>query len=233
MIRSITIAAVALLTVCSTAEGQVTLFEHTDFYGTARTFERDVRDLRRSGFPNDAASSVVVEPGCTAWLYSDRDFRGRETVITSRQRDRRRGQGESISDLGRTSVGNDRVSSIVVRCQHNREHDYQRSRVDHRERRLSSSSRSSYEVASSAVLYSDAGFRGRSLAIDYQIEDLGRTRIGNDRLSSIQVAPGCRAIVFEDVDFRGRSVVVRHGSADLGRTAIGNDRASSIIVECR
>ena len=84
---------------------RVTLYEDTNFRGTAFSFDSDVGDLRSAFGANDQASSVRVAPGCTVRLYPDPQFQGSYTE-TSRD----------ISDLRNSQVGNDSASSIQVRC---------------------------------------------------------------------------------------------------------------------
>lgn len=82
------------------------------------------------------------------------------------------------------------------------------------------------------TLFEDAGFRGRSYQAFSDLNNLGNTPIGNDRVTSIRVDPGCEAILYEDVDFRGRSAVIRADAGAIEDFGIGNDTASSIRVAC-
>ncbi len=82
------------------------------------------------------------------------------------------------------------------------------------------------------TLYSDADFGGNSETITGDVAELSRTRIGNDRLSSLRVDRGCRAILYSDSGFRGRSMEVTYDIPSLNGTAVGNDSVSSIRVEC-
>lgn len=84
---------------------RVTLYEDTDFQGSAFSFDSDVGDLRSAFGANDEASSVRVAPGCTVRLYPDPQFRGSYTETNS-----------DISDLRGSRVGNDSISSLQVRC---------------------------------------------------------------------------------------------------------------------
>ena len=84
---------------------RVSLYQHTNFRGTAFSFDSDIRDLRAEFGANDEASSVRVAPGCTVRLYQDHQFQGDYTE-TSRD----------IEDLRDSRVGNDTTSSIQVRC---------------------------------------------------------------------------------------------------------------------
>lgn len=85
--------------------GVVTLYRDSGFRGPSQSFSGDVPDVRLSGFGNDAASSVRVDPGCIATLYAGGDYRGAYVELR-----------DDEPDLGRTPVGNDHVSSIRVRC---------------------------------------------------------------------------------------------------------------------
>ncbi len=65
----------------------VTIFEHTNFDGIARTFGADERDFLALGGPcmtwDNCASSIRVQPGWSATIYEDPNFLGAALVITS------------------------------------------------------------------------------------------------------------------------------------------------------
>ncbi len=63
--------------------------------------------------------------------------------------------------------------------------------------------------------------------------DLRNNHIGQDTISSVVVAPGCRAVLFEDIGFRGRAAVVIGDISNMRCSAVGNDRVSSVQVDCR
>ena len=90
----------------SGSSDRVTLYEDTNFKGSAFSFDSDVGDLRSAFGANDEASSVRVAPGCTVRLYPDPQFNG---DYTETNRD--------IPDLRGSDVGNDSISSLQVRCQ--------------------------------------------------------------------------------------------------------------------
>jgi hypothetical protein len=84
--------------------GEITLYEDVEFRGGSRTFDREVKDLRRLGW-NDKASSFDIASG-TWELCRDIDFRDCRT-FRSDERDllRLRGWNDTISSLRR--VGGD------------------------------------------------------------------------------------------------------------------------------
>lgn len=92
---------------CTGAGGRgVTLFSDDGFRGTQERLFADDPDLADNrGVGNDRASSVRVDQGCEAWLFADRDFRGASVYLTG-----------DVPALDRTALGNDRVSSVQVRC---------------------------------------------------------------------------------------------------------------------
>ena len=83
---------------------EVTLYEHVEFRGASRSFDRDVPDLRSMGW-NDRASSIAIRSG-TWELCRDTGFRDCRT-FRSDERDlqRLRGWNDAISSLRR--VGGD------------------------------------------------------------------------------------------------------------------------------
>ena len=57
---------------------------------------------------------------------------------------------------------------------------------------------------------------------------LFNTAIGNDRRSSLRVAPGTRVLLYSDVDYRGACQVFTGDVWNLSLTRIGNDSVSSL-----
>jgi hypothetical protein len=82
------------------------------------------------------------------------------------------------------------------------------------------------------VLYEDVGFEGRYEVFYDDDRNLEGSRIGNDRVSSLRVAPGCRVTLYADANFRGERLAVSGEVEDLRDTRIGNDRVSSLRLEC-
>ena len=83
------------------------------------------------------------------------------------------------------------------------------------------------------ILYTDVGYRGQNELFVQDVDDLRRSRVGNDSVSSIRVSPGCQATLHETIRFSGRSMVIESDIPDLSGTRIGNDVTSSITVRCR
>lgn len=225
---SILLAAIMLaaLTVPAAADHDrdgVTLFADVHFRGQYETFIGDVPNLRRTYFGNDRASSIAVPRGCRVTLYHDAYFRGAAVTL-----------GHDVADLRYTRIGNDEVSSLSVACYGGRRGGRwdRADRWDERgyyDRRYNDRGRGFRGV----IVYSDADFRGRYESFDNDDADLRDNPIRQDRISSIEVAPGCRALLYSDVGFRGRATVLTTSYADLRYSAVGNDRVSSIRVDCR
>ena len=196
---------------------EATLYRHEGFRGTAIRVTGDIADLRRTAIGNDSVSSLEVH--CTrgyrrGWQdsYRDQDWR---------QGHNRRDSAWHDGGWGNRDEGwGNRDEGWRNRRSQNR---YQRSnRVDRRARDRD------------VVLYRNANFRGRAVALSGDVADLDYTTIGNNELSSIFVPRGCRATLYSRTGFRGRAIEVRGGGiAHLGDTAIGNDCVSSIAVRCR
>lgn len=89
----------------SSAARGVVLYRDREARGPSQFFDRDVPDLDRTRFGSRMASSIDVSPGCTAVLYELPGFRGRRTEF--RERD---------NNLRNTTVGEDTVSSLQVKC---------------------------------------------------------------------------------------------------------------------
>ena len=118
--------------------------------------------------------------------------------------------------MRRTSLGNDRASSLRIDCdRHGRPYDRGR------------------RSAAGATLYAGGDYSGRSEIFYRDVDRLSETEVGNDTVSSVRVDPGCRLVLYEHPDYRGRSIVLTGDEPDMRRTSLGNDRASSLQIDCR
>jgi len=186
--------------------GGVILFEDDDFRGEAERFTYDDPRLADNLIGNDRASSVRVAPGCEAVLYEDENFRGRSTLVRG-----------DVRGLRSTVVGNDQVSSIEVDCRRVGGGPHPAPDWGHRR---------------GVALYEDSGFRGEVEILYDDDASLENNAIGNDRVSSIRVAPGCEVTLYEDSGFRGTSITVRDEIEDLRYSRVGNDELSSLRIDC-
>ncbi len=176
-----------------------TLFEHTEYQGHSELFtEGEVTDLRRRPIGNDRASSVRIDEGCLVELFTEGGLRGSSALLNHDQ-----------PRLGDTPVGNDTVSSLRVECREDpailaelpgatlySETGF-RGRSQHVSSDLASLDGStigdnqtrSIELSPGcvAMLYDGAGFRGDWTELRSSESDLGDTRIGLDRVTSIRI----------------------------------------------
>ncbi len=79
------------------------------------------------------------------------------------------------------------------------------------------------------TLHEDCNYRGRNSYLEAGTYRTYQMRIGNDKLSSLQVPAGYRVTIYEDDNFRGRSQTYSEGVSCLD--SAWNDMASSIVVE--
>lgn len=82
------------------------------------------------------------------------------------------------------------------------------------------------------TLYEHDSFRGRHETFYGDDANLRDNSVGNDRVSSVRVAPGCTVTLYQHADYQGFSTTLRHDAAELGSSAVGNDAVSSIEVRC-
>jgi hypothetical protein len=149
-------------------------------------------------------------------LYADVDYDGTFAEL-----------GADVWRLSETRIGNDRASSLQVRCSG--------------DRRPWGPLRpggpgwpgSGLPPGSGVTLYRDAGYRGASQSFEGSVADLRGSTIADDEASSVRVLPGCRVLLFRDADYRGVAIEVRDDVADLARTHVGSDQVSSLRVDCR
>ena len=180
----------------------VTVYEHAHFSGRQATFYGDTAWLPHG------ISSIRVEGRCTVTLYSDYGFRGRRQEITS-----------DVPNLEGSRVGNDRVMSLTI--------------SEYRPQPPSGPppSRPPRPVPrqGEVILYEHADFKGRSLQLTGDINNLRKTRLGNNVISSILIR-GAEVTVYEHPGFAGRNQTFDRSVRSLRGTRIGNDTISSIRI---
>ena len=86
------------------SEGTVVVFADVGFRGRSGTFRGDMPSLRQAGL-DDAISSLRVPRGCDVILFEDEGYRGRAAVFS-----------RDTDSLSGSRVGNDRASSLQIRC---------------------------------------------------------------------------------------------------------------------
>ena len=218
---------------------QVVACRNSGFRGRCETFTSDVLDLRDIDF-NDVISSLSVSkvPTGPVTVFRNVNFGG-----TSFDAD----EGDvSIADIRASSVGNDRISSIqiasgyqVVACQNSRFRGrcefFTSDVLDLRDidfNDVISSLRVSKVPTGPVTVYQNVNFGGSSLDAgegDVSIEDLRASSVGNDRISSIQIAPGYQVVACQNSRFRGRCDTFTSNDLDL-RDIGFNDVISSLRV---
>lgn len=261
--------------------GAVTLYADAHFRGASQTFDRDIPNLQRNPFGNDRASSVVVAPGCQVTLFSDADFRGRSAVVEGNVAELNRTSvgNDSVSSLRvDCRYGNDggygnppghggyQESGVTLYSGVNfsgRSETFHRDDSRFYNNQVGDNQARSIRVAPGcrATLFDVPDYGGRSLVVDYDIADLGRTNLGNNVVSSIQVrcsatgnpgygnppgqgGPGYGnppggarpgVTLYSDDRFRGVSETFYGDVNSMKRSSLGNDRASSVRVSpgCR
>ncbi len=110
-----------------------------------------------------------------------------------------------------TEVGNDNVSSLAVFC---------------------GAPGEAGDRETGVVLYVHADFQGPHETFHDHDPDLGDNRIGDDKVSSVRVAPGCEVLLYKRTDYRGAQTAFTADAPSLAGTEVGNDAASSLRVYC-
>ena len=82
------------------------------------------------------------------------------------------------------------------------------------------------------TLYEHEDFGGTAQSFSTDVARLAGTVIGNDRVTSLRVAPGCVVTLYGDADFRGPTTTLRADARRLHGTEVGNDSASSLRLAC-
>jgi hypothetical protein len=179
----------------------ITVSDDVNFQGATETFRDDVPDLRVFRF-NDRISSLVVAPGESWEVCDDVKYGGRCIVVSGSERDlRARGLNDVITSMRRLQGREAR-----------RERD---DRDDHDNR-----------GGGGITVSDDVNFEGTTATFRRDIPDL-RDVFLNDRISSLQVAPGESWEVCENTNYTGRCLVVSGAERDLRRRGM-NDTITSL-----
>ncbi len=219
-------------------EPVIALYRDAAFTGRREIFYQGDSDLRNNRIGDDAASSVRVVPGCRVTLYSDAGYRGRSVELSS-----------EVRNLGNTRLGNDAVSSLRVRCRDRRDDRHDDRRDDRHDDRRDDGWHDRDDTGSGdgwnpwghdsgtsgrggATLYAGGDYSGRSETFFGDVDRLSGTEVGNDTVSSVRVAPGCRLVLFEHPHYQGNSSVVTTDVPSMRGTSLGNDQASSLRLDC-
>jgi hypothetical protein len=217
LIQGAAFLVLALIWTAGAQQSGVTLYQERDFRGRNETFLGD-DPLLDDNDVGRAARSIRVDPGCEVTLYERPYYQGGSTTLDS---DRR--------DLGYGGFGG-AISSLRVRCSGG---GWQASAWQGGSGGGGGWQGSGWQGGSGGVtLYEDSGFRGRQETFVQDDPGLDDNPIGQDRASSVRVAPGCWVRLFEDSGYRGRYLDVSVDIPDLRSTPLGTDRASSLRVSC-
>lgn len=194
--------------------GGITLYEHQEFQGDSETFVADIRDLRGSRIREDRASSVTIDRGCEAILFEHPDFQGRSTVVTGSIEDLRgeRVGNDTVSAIRIDCLGRRQDRDIReiqdIRDRHDatpnlgrgvtlyddtgyrgRSATFHEGSRDLRDTRVGDNRARSVRLdpRCRAILWTGSDFRGDQLVVEDDLDDLSRTRIGFDTVTSVEV----------------------------------------------
>ena len=218
MVRGLGVAGLVFLVLISVGEsseaggwgpGQcgrvsVTVYEHAGFRGRQATYYGDVAWLP------EGISSFRLHGRCTVTLFRGQNFSGR-----------RQSFDREVSDLGRHSIGNDRIRSLVLS-------PWRAAPAPPPTKKIPPPPSKKIRPGQ-VILYQHSNYSGRSMRLSGNIADMRRTAIGNDALSSLRVQ-GAVVTLYEHINFQGRSQTFTSNVADLNRSRIGGDTTSSIRI---
>ncbi|MEM7052654.1 MAG: hypothetical protein AAF604_23525 [Acidobacteriota bacterium] len=83
------------------------------------------------------------------------------------------------------------------------------------------------------AVYRDPSFEGIAEIFDRDVPDMRRTRVGDDRVTSVAVSRNCVARLYQHPNYGGRFTEVRDAIADLRGSEVGDDSVSSLQVRCQ
>lgn len=179
---------------------------------------------------------ATVEAAYYVSFYEHQYFGGRESTFC--------GSRIEIPDFGKTSVGNDAVTSILisgpyeVECYEHqnfggRNHPIRFSDVHLNDEigndKLSSAiiKRLSENEYEGVYIFKHQDYNGQWVKVNYDITNFRDTWVGNDAATSIKVVGPYECTVFEHADFKGTSHTYRFDDGNMANEPIGNDKVSS------
>ncbi len=224
---------------------EVVACQDSGFRGRCEVFTDSVTDLRDIGFNNRISSFRVREPSALpVTVFRDTNFGGATFSV---------GAGDvTFQDLIASSVGNDRISSIqiadgyeVVACQdfrfRGRCEVFTDSALDLRSIGFNdriSTFRVRESSTSPVTVFRDTNFGGESLSVgegDVTFQELLASSVGNDRISSIQIADGYEVFACQHGGFGGVCETFTGSVFDLREIRINgvnfNNTISSLRVQ--
>jgi hypothetical protein len=83
-----------------------------------------------------------------------------------------------------------------------------------------------------AALYTSKDYTGASQIFSTDATNLTSTKVGDDRTTSVRVAPGCRVRLFENPGFKGAYLELAQDTPTLKGQAVSVNQASSLQVRC-
>ncbi len=140
-------------------------------------------------------------------------------MVTLYEHSNFRGSSEEIHgddpDLTNNRIGDNKVSSIRIRYEP----------VVYREPEPEAE-----EDGPGVIFYRGFNFSGRKQVFHRDVSDLGNSRLGNDRLSSLHIPPGYVVTLYEHNNYRGASEEITQSDGNLTDNRIGDNRVSSIRI---
>lgn len=242
---SLTVGDDAVSSIRVNGDYQVRLYEFTNYGGryvevNASDPNLDVTSL------GEQFSSVAVKTkvGCEdenaqgIFLYSDKDYEGACVHLVT-----------SATDLGKTAVGDNDVSSVRINGEYQvelfeyKDHAGRSDEINHDEPNLDTRSLgnqySSVRVKTiqhcdntsqpGVYIYSERNYGGNCAYLTENASDLDNTAVGNDGLRSIRIVGSLYVRMYEDRNFEGRYDEAGKDEPDLTKRSLG-DQFSSVRV---
>jgi len=190
--------------------GDIVLYQDIRFGGRAVPIHGSMQELGVENF-NDAASALCVPDGYRLVLYEDNYFRGRKMSIDG---------PDMVLSLGdrQTQGGgnwNDKISSLKMVDLHSKKEVYD----------------AQNECARTALIFSDWHFRGESILLSANIQNLNSNAF-NDRITSLCVPAGRTLTLWEHADYKGERIsIVGPMFVQTLNDRGWNDRVSSVQLK--
>jgi hypothetical protein len=92
----------------------VVLFSGESYSGESERLSADDPDLENNPIGADATSSIRIDPGCSAVLFTRPHYRGRSLTVSSDTPSLRLGWKQRLRQIHR--AGDDSIASIKVSC---------------------------------------------------------------------------------------------------------------------
>ncbi len=178
----------------------ITLYKDSNYTGTSQTLTVGRYDYTLLTIGNDQLSSMQVPSGCKVTLYQNGAFSGATQTLTKDWAGSASDPWNDITSGVEVMESTTITSTTPINC-----------------------------AGSGVTIYNSSLYGGKHKSFSNGKYDVTQLGLGDNAISSVKVATGCRVILYQNSGFSGATKVLT-GNWDGSSTDPWNDQTSSIEV---